>query len=307
VIEMATAAGLALIHPNYRDPLRATTRGVGELLIHTLDAGCREIILGIGGSATNDGGAGMAQALGARLLDAKGCDLAPGGAALAQLAHIETQEMDSRLAETQILVASDVTNTLCGPQGASAVYGPQKGADAAMVAQLDSALAHYAAVIQRDLGLDVAMSPGAGAAGGLGAGLLAFTPATLTPGAALVLETVRFDEIAEGAQLVIVAEGRLDEQTAYGKIVAAVAQAAQRAHARTLALAGSISLDDAALAQLGIDAALPLAAGPLSEAESMARAPALLADATVRALRLMRLGAAIGEEALQPEPSPSAG
>ncbi len=170
--------------------------------------------------------------------------------------------MDPRLAETHILVASDVTNPLYGPQGASAVYGPQKGADAAMVAQLDAALTHYAAIIQRDLGRDVARTPGAGAAGGLGAGLLAFTQATLTPGAPLVLETVRFAEIAQGAKLVIVAEGRLDEQTAYGKIVAAVAQAAHRANARTLALVGSIAVDDAALTRLGIDAALPTGGRP---------------------------------------------
>lgn len=307
VIEMAAAAGLALISPDQRDPLRATTRGVGELLLHALDAGCRDIILGIGGSATNDGGAGMAQALGARLLDAEGRELAAGGAALARLARIEIQGMDLRLAETHILVASDVTNPLYGPQGASAVYGPQKGADVAMVAQLDAALTHFAAIIQRDLGLDIARTPGAGAAGGLGAGLLAFTQATLTPGAPLVLETVRFAEIVQGAKLVIVAEGRLDEQTSYGKIVAAVAKAAHRANARTLALVGSIAVDDAALARLGIDAALPLAAGPLTEAESMARAPALLADATLRALRLMRLGAAIGEEMWPPEPPPSAG
>ena len=293
VIEMAAAAGLTLISPDQRDPLRATTRGVGELLAHALDAGCREIILGIGGSATNDGGAGMAQALGARLRDADGRDLPPGGAALARLAHLDISQLDPRLAETRIRVACDVTNPLCGPHGASAVYGPQKGADAAMVARLDDALAHYATIIRRDLGRDVADIPGTGAAGGLGAGLLAFTRAELTPGAPLVLATLRFAETLQGAALVIVAEGRLDEQTANGKIVGAVAQAAQAAGARVLALAGAIALDEAALARLGIDAALPLASGPLSLEQSMAQAGDLLAQATQRAMRLMRLGAAL--------------
>jgi glycerate kinase len=293
VIEMAAAAGLPLVPPNQRDPSRATTRGVGELLLAALDAGCRQIILGLGGSATNDGGAGMAQALGARLLDASGYDLPPGGAALAHLDRIDPSGLDARLAQTSIRVACDVTNPLCGPLGASAVYGPQKGADAAMVATLDAALAHYAAIIQRDLRRDVANVAGAGASGGLGAGLLAFTSATLTAGAPLVLEAIHFAEIVAGAALVIVAEGRLDEQTAYGKITAAVAQMAQAAGARVVALAGSVTLDDAALAALGIDAALPLASGPLSLAESMAQARPLLAQATRRALRLMRVGASL--------------
>lgn len=293
VIEMAAAAGLPLVPPHQRDPARATTRGVGELLLVALDAGCRQIILGLGGSATNDGGAGMAQALGARLLDAAGHDLPPGGAALARLDRIDSTGLDARLAQTSIRVACDVTNPLCGPLGASVVYGPQKGADAAMVAMLDAALAHYAALIQRDLGRDVADVPGAGASGGLGAGLLAFTSAELTPGAPLVLEAIHFAAIVAGAALVIVAEGRLDEQTAYGKITAAVARMAQAAGARVVALAGSVALDDAALATLGIDAALPLASGPLSLDESMAQARPLLAQATRRAVRLMRVGASL--------------
>ncbi|MDE3231129.1 MAG: glycerate kinase, partial [Chloroflexota bacterium] len=307
VIEMAAAAGLTLLASDQRDPLHATTRGFGELMLRALDAGCRDFILGLGGSATNDGGAGMAQTLGARLLDAEGRDLEPGGAALAHLARIDTAGLDPRLAAARIRVACDVTNPLCGPLGASAVYGPQKGADAAMVATLDAALAHYARIIARDVGRDVAATPGAGAAGGLGAGLLAFTPATLTPGAALLLEALRFEERLRGASLVIVAEGRLDAQTAYGKISGAVAHAARQAGAHTLALVGELALDDTALARLEIDAALPLAPGPLSLAESMARAPTLLADATRRALRLMRLGGALGARDWLPEPPPSAG
>lgn len=301
VIEMAAAAGLPLIPAAERDPLRATTRGVGELLRHALDADCREVILGLGGSATNDGGAGMAQTLGARLLDSDGHDLPPGGAALARLAQIDISQLDPRLAETRIRVACDVTNPLCGPRGASAVYGPQKGADATQVAALDAALAHYAAVIQRDLGRAVAEVPGAGAAGGLGAGLLAFTQAELTPGAPLVLQTLRFAATVSDAALVIVAEGRLDEQTGYGKVIGAVAQLAHAAGARVLALVGAVALDDAALARLGVDAALPLAPGPLTLEASMAQTRALLAEATLRALRLMRLGAALPWSATEVE------
>ncbi len=301
VIEMAAAAGVTLIAADQRDPLRATTYGVGELLARALDAGCRDVILGLGGSATNDGGAGMAQALGARLLDAAGRDLPPGGAALAQLARIDGSRLDLRLSETRIRAACDVTNPLVGPRGASAVYGPQKGADDAMVATLDVALAHYATIIQRDLGRDVADVAGAGAAGGLGAGLLAFTRAELTPGAPLVLAALRFDETLRGAALVIVAEGRLDEQTGYGKIIGAIAQAAHQAGALTLALVGEVALDDAALARLGVDAAEALAPGPLTLEQSMAEARELLAQATLRALRLMRLGGSLPWAAAAPE------
>lgn len=293
VIEMAAAAGLTLLPPHERDPLRATTRGVGELVRAALDAGCGSIIIGLGGSATNDGGAGLAQALGARLLDAHGAELPPGGAALTYLHRIDVTELEPRLRRTPIRVACDVTNPLVGPSGASAVYGPQKGADAAMVAQLDAALAHFAAVLRRDIGRDVADIPGAGAAGGLGAGLLAFTQAELTPGALLALETLRFDETVRGASLVIVAEGRLDEQTAYGKIVGAVAQSAHAAGARTLALVGSVALDDVAQERLGVDAVAPLAPGPISLQASMEQTRVLLAAATLRAVRLMRLGAAL--------------
>lgn len=293
VIEMAAAAGLPLVSPERRDPTRTTTRGVGDLILRALDAGCDEIILGLGGSATNDGGAGMAQALGARLLDANGDDLEPGGAALAQIDRIITTNLDPRLARARITAACDVRNPLCGPEGASAIYGPQKGATPAQVVELDAALARYATIIQRDLGRSVAETPGAGAAGGLGAGLLAFTPARLTPGARLVMDTLGLAEALRGAALLITAEGRLDEQTAYGKVVGAVAEMARAAGARVVALAGSIALDSAALDALGVDAALPLADGPLTLAESMRDARRLLTTATERALGLIILGASL--------------
>lgn len=300
VIEMAAVAGLPLIPQERRDPTRATTRGVGELILQALDAGCGEIILGLGGSATNDGGAGMAQALGARLLDVDGADLEPGGAALARLDRISVEGLDPRLARTRITVACDVSNPLCGPEGASAVYGPQKGATPAQVAELDAALARYASIIQRDLGRAVAESPGAGAAGGLGAGLLAFTNARLTPGARLVMDTLGVAEMLREAALVITAEGRLDDQTAYGKVVGAVAREAQAAGARVVALAGSVALDGAGLAALGVDVAMPLADGPLTLEESMRDARRLLAAAAERALGLILLGASLARRDQEP-------
>jgi glycerate kinase len=289
VMEMAAAAGLPLVPPERRDPRVTTTYGVGELLRASLDAGCTRILIGIGGSATNDGGAGMAQALGARLLDTDGHELPPGGAALAELARIDVSGMDARLAQTAVRVACDVTNPLTGPAGASAVYGPQKGATQEMVAELDAALAHYAATLKRDLGVDVANIPGAGAAGGLGAGLLTFARAELVPGARLVFEALRFDERITGADLIFTAEGRLDAQTAYGKAVGTVAAAGQRQGVPVVALAGAVAMDDAALRVLGLSAALPLADGPLTLEESMARAADLTRNATLRALRLILL------------------
>lgn len=290
VIEMAAASGLPLVPSDKRDPRYTTTRGTGELMRAALDAGAQRLLIGIGGSATNDGGAGMAQALGARLLDAQGVELPAGGAALARLARIDISSLDPRLTGVEIQAASDVTNPLCGPEGASEVYGPQKGATPAMVAELDAALAHYGEALHRDLGADVANRAGAGAAGGLGAGLLAFAHAQLTPGAQLVLKTLDFEHTVKGAALVFTAEGRLDSQTAYGKAVGAVATIAHNAGAHVVTLVGSVAADDDALALLGIDTALPICSGPMSLEESMANAPHLLTDTAARACRLIALG-----------------
>jgi glycerate 2-kinase len=293
VIEMAAASGLPLVPHEARDPRFATTYGTGELIRAALDDGCTDLLIGIGGSATNDGGAGMAQALGARLLDAAGSELPRGGAALVALERVDSSGLDARLRLARVRVACDVANPLTGPSGASAVYGPQKGATPAMVAELDAALAHYAAMLRRDLGVDVADVPGAGAAGGLGAGLLAFAGAELVPGARLVLDALDFAARVAGADLVLTAEGQLDVQTAYGKSVGAVAQAARSAGARVIALAGRVAATDDDLAALGIDVALPIADGPLTLAESMERAAELLEDAAARALRLVALGQAL--------------
>jgi glycerate kinase len=290
VIEMAAAAGLPLVPPEQRNPRITTTRGVGELVRLALDRGCRRFIIGIGGSATNDGGAGMAQALGAALVNEDGADLPAGGAALARLAQVDVSGLDARLAESSILVACDVTNPLCGPEGASAIYGPQKGATPAMVAELDAALAHYAALLKRDLGTDVRDVPGAGAAGGLGAGLLAFLRATLTPGAPLILDTLRLDEHLRGAALLFTAEGRLDGQTVYGKSVAALAARARAQGVPVIALAGSLGAGYEALYQIGVDAVVPLPDAPMSLDDAMQRADDLLAAAAERAARLIALG-----------------
>jgi glycerate 2-kinase len=290
VIEMAAASGLPLVPLARRDPRVTTTFGTGELIRSALDAGCTRILIGIGGSATNDGGAGMAHALGAHLLDAEGAELPEGGSALARLARIDVSTLDRRLRQTEVRAACDVTNPLVGPLGASAVYGPQKGATPEMVGELDASLAHYAEVLRRDLGVDVASVPGAGAAGGLGAGLLAFASASLVPGARLVLDAVDFASKVAGAALVITAEGQLDVQTMHGKSVGAVAAAAKQAGAAVIALTGRLAADDATLARLGIDAALPLADGPITLEESVARAAELVTTASARAMRLLLLG-----------------
>ena len=290
VIEMAASAGLPLVPPEQRDPRITTTYGVGELILAALEQGSRHFIIGIGGSATNDGGAGMAQALGASLTNSQGTVIARGGAALGTLQHISTDTMDARLQGCTFEVACDVNNPLTGPTGASAVYGPQKGATPAMVIELDNALAHYAAVIERDLGLSVRDIPGAGAAGGLGAGLMAFLHATLRPGAQIVLEAVKLEEQLSLADLVITAEGQIDSQTAYGKSVGAVSALAKRYRLPVLALAGSLGHNYQAVYDLGVDAVAVLPSKPMTLAYAMEHASQLAADATERALRLLQAG-----------------
>src|ERR1700716_687795 len=242
VIEMAKAAGLALVPPERRDPRITTTYGVGELMQHAYDDGARHFIVGIGGSATNDGGAGMAQALGYHLLDENGLELPPGGLALKRLARIHVGGVHANWKEAEVDVACDVTNPLTGPSGASAVYGPQKGATPEMVADLDAALRHFAEIIRRDLEIDVEHIPGAGAAGGLGAGLVAFTGARLRPGAEMVMEALRLDERLIGGVLVITGGGRLGPQTArFGKGARAVARHARQAGIPVVAVGGSVA------------------------------------------------------------------
>jgi len=276
VIEMAAAAGLHLVPPEKRNPLLTTTYGVGELIKAALDAGCKRVIVGIGGSATNDGGAGMAQALGAKLLDENGNEIGFGGGELGKVARIDTSELDSRLRETEILVACDVTNPLTGPNGASAVYGPQKGATPEMVKLLDENLRHYAAIIRRDLGVDVEHVPGAGAAGGLGAGLMAFCQAKLKRGVELVIQAVRLDERVQKANLVITGEGKIDFQTGFGKVPHGVAQVAKRYKKPVIAIVGQLGEGSEKCREWGIDACFSITDKPMSEQDAMANTLALL-------------------------------
>jgi len=239
VVELATASGFALIGDDRRDPKRTSTYGFGQLLDAARHAGVVRIIAGIGGSATNDGGAGLAQAIGYQLLDGDGRELPRGGAALLDLKRIDASSVDSAWRQVAISVACDVTNPLLGPNGASYIYGPQKGASPDTVELLDHALANLAEVIERDLGQDVAEVPGAGAAGGAGAGLIAFTGARLLRGAPLIVQTAGLDEALKGADLVITGEGRIDAQTAFGKAPGEVARRAQAAGVPVLFLAGT--------------------------------------------------------------------
>ncbi len=258
VVELATASGLTLIPPERRNPRKTSTYGFGQLLDAARRDGVSSIIAGIGGSATNDGGAGMAQALGYRLLDAGGKELERGGAALARLERIDPSRFDPAWHAVRVKVASDVTNQLTGPRGASAVYGPQKGADAQAVRELDAALARFAEVIERDLGKRVAAIPGAGAAGGAGAGLIAFLDAHLEPGAPLVVEAAGLDAALKGADLVITGEGQADEQTAYGKAPGEVAKRAHTAGIPVILLAGSKGPGWEALKKLGVTSVVAL-------------------------------------------------
>ncbi|MGH2556259.1 MAG: glycerate kinase family protein [Actinomycetota bacterium] len=243
VVEMARASGLSLIPPARRDPKRTTTRGTGELILSACRTGVERVLVCIGGSATNDGGGGMAQAVGIRLLDADGRDLRPGGATLLDLATIDMSGLDPSVAGTTFVVATDVDNPLTGPQGASAVYGPQKGASPEDVALLDSALGHLAAVIHRDLARDVRDEPGAGAAGGLGAGLIAFLGARLRPGVDVVMEAVGLRERMGKAEIVVTGEGMFDEQSLHGKAPAGVLRAAAEFRLQTVVLCGQKRTD----------------------------------------------------------------
>jgi glycerate 2-kinase len=278
VVELASAAGIGLAS---LAPLTATTRGVGELLLAALDTGARRLVLGIGGSATTDGGAGMLQALGVRLLDADGADVPPGGAGLHRLARVDVTGVDPRLADADFVVATDVRNPLTGSRGAAAVFGPQKGASPDDVVVLDAALGHYAAVLGRDLGVAVADVPGAGGAGGTAAGALA-VGARLVSGAGLVCDLVGLPGAMAGAVLVVTGEGSLDEQTLSGKAPAEVAARAHAAGVPCLALAGAVALSRERLTGSGFTAAHALTEIEAELSRCLAEPERLLADLAAR-------------------------
>jgi glycerate kinase len=297
VIEMAAASGLPLIPRPERNPMRTTTFGTGELIRSALDHGVRKLIVGIGGSATNDGGAGMAQALGARLLDSAGNELPRGGGQLGKLERIDTSGLDPRLRDLDVEVACDVANPLCGPEGASAVYGPQKGADATMVRTLDAALQHYADVIERDMGKSVCDNPGAGAAGGLGAGLLAFADATLSPGVKIVFEAIDLDGKLRGADLVITGEGRMDSQDIYGKAPMEVAKRAKAVGIPSIAIVGSTGRDYRIVFDHGLDAVIGTVNRPMSLDRAVGESAKLITEAAMRATRLVCVGMTVAQRA----------
>ena len=293
VVEMARTSGLALVPLDARDPLNSTTYGLGEAIAAALDEGFRRFIVGIGGSATNDAGAGMAQALGVSLLDSSGNNLALGGAALAQLDRVDLSGLDDRALKSTFMVACDVTNPLTGPEGASAIYGPQKGATPDMVASLDSALGNFAEVVRRDLDVDVEHLQGSGAAGGLGGGMVAFLNAELRTGVDIIMDIVNIDEHLEGADLVITGEGELDYQTLYNKAPIGVARRAQAIGVPVVAIAGTLGERYELVHDHGIEGALSIPTGPMTLDEASERASELITQSTERMLRLMRTGAKV--------------
>ena len=284
VIESAAAAGLLLLREEERDPAVASTLGVGQLILVALDAGCTRMTVGLGGSATNDGGSGMAAALGVRFLDATGRELPPGGAALARLERIDDDGRDLRLRDLEVIAAADVTNPLCGPEGASLLYGPQKGASTALAQQLDSALHRYAEVVERAVGVAVLDQPGAGAAGGLGAGLIAFARAEVRPGFDVVAEAIRLHERLSSADFLITGEGRLDGQTHYGKAVVGVARMAADSGIPVLVVPGALGPGWEAILRY-VARVEPVVGGAATAAQVMERPAEALSLTVERALR----------------------
>ncbi|SDZ61184.1 glycerate kinase [Evansella caseinilytica] len=291
VIEMAEASGLGLVPKEKRNPLLTTTYGTGELIKAALDLGVSKIILGIGGSATNDGGAGMIEALGGGLYEENGKKLSRGGAALKKLAQLDLTNMDPRLNGVEVIVACDVNNPLLGPDGASAVYGPQKGATDAMVAELDEALKHYNEVLVQVTGNDVKDVPGAGAAGGLGTGLMACLGARLERGVEIILNETRFRERISDASLVITGEGRMDGQTIHGKTPIGVAKAAKENNLPVIALCGTLGKGHEAVFEHGIDAVFSIVPGPCNVEEAIKNGSVYLESLAGNVAKLLKMGA----------------
>ena len=290
VIEMASASGLTLVAPDQRDPLITTTYGTGQLVHAALEVGCRRLIIGIGGSATNDGGVGMAEALGVRLLDADGKQIPRGGGNLGQLRSIDITGLHPAIAETETVVACDVNNPLTGPEGASHVYGPQKGATPEMIEILDECLGHFDKVLTKTLGRSFNDIPGAGAAGGLGAGLMAFLNAELKLGVDIMIDAVKLEKRVKGASLIFTGEGQLDFQTAFGKTPVGVAKVAKAHNIPVIAIAGGIAEGAEVVYEAGIDAMLGIVQEPMSLEVAVEEATRLIADTAEQAARLLAIG-----------------
>lgn len=289
VIEMASASGIHLVDSEKRNPLITTTFGTGQLIKACLDKGVKKLLIGIGGSATNDGGAGFIQALGGRLLDENGDDLSYGGGALAKLHTIDLSNLDERLKYVSVEVACDVNNPLCGKEGASYVFGPQKGATREMIEILDQNLSHYAEVIKEQLGKDVISKAGAGAAGGLGAGLMAFLDVKLKSGIEMVIEYANLEEKVRDADMVWTGEGSIDFQTQYGKTPLGVAMIAKKYNKPVIALAGRVGNDIDALYDKGIDAIFGIMRGVTSIEEALVKGPENVEKTSENIIRLLNI------------------
>ncbi|MFO7294739.1 MAG: glycerate kinase [Clostridia bacterium] len=290
VIEMAQASGLPLIPTGKRDPLNATTYGTGELIRKALDEGIRDFIIGIGGSATNDGGIGAAQALGVKFLDRFGKEVGLGGKQLQHIEKIILDDMDPRIKESTITVICDVSNPLTGPHGATAVYGPQKGVTEETFNILESGMKNYERLIKETTGMDMSKVPGSGAAGGLGAALVAFFGAVLKPGIDTILDYVRFEELIEGADLVITGEGRIDGQSLYGKVPVGIARRCKSKGVKVIAIVGGMGPGAQKVYDCGIASIMPIVNAPISLDEAIARSQELLKDAADRMFRFIKLG-----------------
>jgi glycerate kinase len=287
---MAAASGLVLVPPESRNPLVTTTRGTGELLLAAIASGAKRVIVGIGGSATNDGGAGLGQALGFHLIDEHGHELESGGGALGRLVRIDSSRRKPDLDRVEVSVACDVTNPLCGPNGASAVYGPQKGATPEMIETLDRNLAHFASIVERDLGVSIRDLPGSGAAGGLGGGLVAFAEGQLAPGIELVINAVDLESRLRHTDLCLTGEGAIDAQSAFGKTAVGVARLARSLNCPVLALAGSIGPGASAVLNHGVDAYFSICPGPIDLEQAVGCAAELAERATEQAVRAFMAG-----------------
>ena len=290
IIEMARSSGLALVPINKLNPLISTTYGLGEVILDALDQGYRDFIIGIGGSATNDAGAGMAQALGAKLLDSNGNELPFGGESLSKLNSINIDGIDTRIKESNFAIACDVNNPLTGPEGASAIYGPQKGATPEMVNTLHQALTNFAKIVEKDLGIKINNVEGSGAAGGLGGCLIAFLNGKLRKGVDIVLDFVDIDKALTNTNLVITGEGQLDFQTIYNKAPIGVAKRAKHLGIPVIAISGSLGENFSVVHEHGIDAASSIVSKPMTLEEASKNAPELISTATEQALRYMKIG-----------------
>jgi glycerate kinase len=289
VIEMAAASGITLLTKEERNPMKTTTYGTGEIIKHALDMGCKNFIIGIGGSATNDGGAGMINALGVRLLDENGDDIGFGGGNLYKLQTIDISEIDTRIMQCNIVAACDVDNPLCGERGASNIFGAQKGADENMIITLDKNLSHYADMVEKYLGVLIKDYPGSGAAGGLGGGLLAFLNAKLLPGINIVIETTALEDKIKDADLVLTGEGMIDYQTQYGKTPYGVAKLAKKYNIPVIAIAGGIGNDAEDLYSKVFDSIFSIVDKPMALEEAMKNSELLLQKTTERIMRVIKI------------------